>query len=39
VKKELGLAFKGNQRMVVEALEVYSPVALFGPGCHDFQKL
>lgn len=22
VKKELGLAFKGNQRMVVEALEV-----------------
>lgn len=26
VKKELGLAFKGNQRMVVEALEVIDVV-------------
>jgi len=26
VKKELGLAFKGNQRMVVEALEVINAV-------------
>jgi len=28
VKKELGLAFKGNQRMVVEALEVIDAVIL-----------
>lgn len=26
-KKELGLAFKGNQKMVVEALEVHSSIA------------
>lgn len=28
VKKELGLAFKGNQKMVVEALEVFIVCAL-----------
>jgi hypothetical protein len=27
VKKELGLAFKGNQRVVVEALEVNNLIA------------
>lgn len=34
VKKELGLAFKGNQKMVVESLEVINVVNSLLSYCH-----